>query len=119
MNLKEQGAFGASLARNASKIKEDRAIAILRNGEKYFRRKVEDITDRISNLETERDSLLDMSPNDINSLVMATDFKAEEFYETEKRLTLQIREARVELEEMQTRYKHLFGEKPVATPATS
>lgn len=111
------GAFGASLLRNASKIKEERALTILRNGEKYFRRKVEDLTDRIGNLEVERQALLDMSPTDINSLVLATDFKADEFYDTERKLTMQIREARVELEEMQTRYEFLFGKKQPAVTA--
>lgn len=108
----QKGAFATSLLRNASKIKEDRALAILRNGEKYFRRKVEDIQDRITNLETERDSLLDMSPTDINSLVLATDFKSDEFYEIIRKLTLNIREAKVELEEMKKQYEYLFGSKP-------
>jgi hypothetical protein len=109
-NLKEQsGAFASSLLRNASKIKEDRALAILRNGEKHFRRQVEDIQDRIANLQSERDALLDMSPTDINSLVLASDFKAEEFYNTIRKITLSIREARVELEEMQAQYQWLFG----------
>lgn len=103
------GAFAGSLLRNASKIKEDRALTILRNAEKYFRRKVEDLTDRIGNLEVERQALLDMSPTDINSLVLATDFKADEFYDTERKLTMQIRECKVELEEMQRRYEYLFG----------
>jgi hypothetical protein len=108
------GAFASSLLRNASKIKEDRALTILRNAEKYFRRKVEDITDRIGNLEVERAAQLDLSPTDINSLVLATDFKADAFFDTDRKLTMQIRECKVELEEMQARYEFLFGiQKPI------
>lgn len=103
------GAFAGSLLRNASKIKEDRALTILRNAEKYFRRKVEDLTDRIGNLEVERQAQLDLSPTDINSLVLATDFKADEFYDTDRKLTMEIRTCKVELEEMQERYNFLFG----------
>jgi hypothetical protein len=114
---KVPGALAASLLRNSSKIKEDRALAIVRTAEKYFRRKVEDIQDRITNSITERDNLLDLSPTDINSLVLATDFKADQFYDSVRRITLAIREAKVELEEMQAQYENLFGAKqtPQAT----
>ncbi len=104
------GAFSGSLLRNSSKIKEDRALSIVRMAEKFFRRKVEDIQDRITNLKTERENNLDMSPTDINSLVLATDFKADKFYEDDRKITLAIREATVELEEMEKRYNYLFGE---------
>lgn len=111
------GAFAASLLRKNSQIKGDRALAILRLAEKAFKRSVEDVYDKIFQLETDRDSLIDLSPTNADSLVMAGDFDATKFYETEKRLTLKIRECRVELEEMTLRYQHLFGKKlePQAT----
>lgn len=104
-----KGAFGASLLRNASKIKEDRAITILRSAERFYRRKVEDLSDKISDLETARSAALDLSPTDINSLVLASDFKSDEFYGNDRKFTMSIRETRVELEEMRARYEFLFG----------
>lgn len=104
-----KGAFGMSLLRNASKIKEDRAITILRSAERYYRRKVEDLSDKISDLDTARSAALDLSPTDINSLVLASDFKSDEFYANDRKFTMAIREAKVELEEMKARYEFLFG----------
>lgn len=113
---KAKGAFAGSLLRNASKIKEDRAITIQRNAERFYKRKVEDIEAEIQDLETERASQLDMSPTDINSLVLASDFKAEQFFETDMKLTLKIREAKIRLEEAKDRYNYLFSE---PTPAVA
>lgn len=112
-NLKAGGAFGASLLRNAGKIKADRAESIIRSAERVYRRKIEDIQAEIDDLETGRTALLDMSPTDINSLVLASDFKAEDFYKTDSSLTLQIREAKIRLEEGQKRYAFLFGGVPI------
>lgn len=112
-----KGAFGMSLLRNASKIKEDRAITILRSAERFYRRKVEDLSDKISDLETARSAALDLSPTDINSLVLASDFKSDEFYANDRKFTMAIREAKVELEEMKTRYEFLFG--PFATSSAT
>jgi|SRR5882672_8673563 len=109
-NLKDlKGAFTESLLRNASKIKEDRAITILRSAERLYRRKVEDIQAEIDDLETGRQAQLDLSPTDINSLVLASDFKSEDFYETDMKLTLKMREAKIRLEEAKARYQYLFG----------
>lgn len=110
-----KGALGASLARNSKQIKLDRAMTIHRTGEKEFRRRIEDLEDRVVNIQQERDSLLDMSPDDVNKLTIGTDFRAPEFYEAVRKFTLQIREAKVELEEMRAQYEYLFGQKiPVA-----
>jgi hypothetical protein len=117
---KAQGKFASSLLRNSSKIKEDRAITIFRNAERFYKRKVEDLEARIQDLETERDSQLDMSPTDINSLVLASDFNAEKFYDTDMKLTLEIREANIKLEEARKRYNELFTNVKLApAPAPS
>ncbi len=104
-----KGAFGLSLLRNGAKIKQDRAITILMSSERYYRRKVEDLVDKIRDLQTARSGALDLSPTDINSLVLASDFDSAEFYAEDRKFTLAIREARVELEEMRARYEFLFG----------
>lgn len=104
-----KGAFGQSLLRNAAKIKQDRAITILMSSERVYRRKVEDLQDKIRALSTARSGALDLSPTDINSLVLASDFDSDEFYAQDRKYTMAIREAKVELEEMKARYEFLFG----------
>lgn len=108
---KMEGEMAESLLRNAGKIKEDRALTVLRMAEKFYRRRVEDIKERIENLTIEQSNRLDMSPDDINTLKVAADFDAEAFYNKDKQLTLSIREAKVELEEMEARYNRLFRKK--------
>lgn len=112
-----KGALGQSLARNSKQIKLDRAMNIHRTGEKEFRRRIEDLDDRIINLSQERDSLLDMSPDDANKLTIGTDFRASEFYEAVRKFTLQIRETKVELDEMKAQYEYIFGQK-IGTAST-
>lgn len=112
-----KGAFGLSLLRNASKIKEDRAITILRSAERFYRRKVEDLSDKISDLETARAAALDLSPTDINSLVLASDFKSDEFYTSDRKFSISIRETQIELDVMKARYEFLFG--PFVTSAAA
>jgi len=104
-----KGSFGASLLRNASKIKEDRAIQLYRSAERFYRRQVEDLQASIDDLETSRLSLIDLSPNDVNSLVLATDFESDKFYAKDLKITLEIREKRIILEEANKRYLELFG----------
>jgi hypothetical protein len=111
---KATGAFAASLLRNASKIKEDRALAIYRSAERVYRRKVEDLQAEIEDLKTSRLSLIDLSPTDINSLVLATDFKSDDFFEKDMRITLEIREKQIRLDAAAARYEELFGAKSPA-----
>ena len=103
------GALAQSLLRNASKIKEDRALAILRVAERYYKRRIEDLKDKIVDLEAVRENRLDMSPDDINTLKVASNFDAEKFFVEDEKDTLIIRETRIRLEELESRYNYLFG----------
>lgn len=109
-----QGALMNSLTRNAGQVRKERAEMINRGGEKYYRRKIEDLKSDKEELVAARDAALDMSPSDINKIVTAASFNAEEFCEKDMQMTMQIREITVKLEEFEKRYEFLFGQ-PVGT----
>ena len=69
-----KGAFAESLQRNNKKIREDRAIAITEDAQLIYKREVEDMEIQIKQIKRERDQMLDLSPTNADSLVLATDF---------------------------------------------
>mgnify|MGYP003553588252 CR=1 FL=1 len=103
-----KGAFVGSLVRNNKKIREDRAIAIAESAEMMFKRKVEDTQLKLKQMKRDRDAMLDLSPTDANSLVLASDFKADEFVEKDIKLGIDIRNLEIMLEVAEKRYAHLF-----------
>lgn len=102
------GAFMSSLVRNNKQIRTDRAIAIAESAEMIYKREVEDIQMRIKQMKRERDNMLDMSPTNAQSLVLATDFDAKAFTSKDIELGIQIRNLEIKLEIAQRRYKELF-----------
>lgn len=107
--LSPTGAFLESLKRNNRKIREDRALAISEDVHLLFKRMVEDIQMRITRMKRERENMLDLSPTDAQSLVLASDFNAEIFVQTDIDLGVKIRNEEIKLEIAQRRYKYLFG----------
>ena len=105
------GAFIASLKRNNSKIREDRAIAIAESAEMIYKRTVEDLEMSIKGMKRDRENMLDMSPTDAQSLVMASDFDAVDFTKKDIDLGVKIRNAEITLEIAKDRYAILFGKK--------
>lgn len=103
-----KGAFVESLKRNNSKIKEDRAIAIAEAAELIYKREVEDLGIQIKQMKRERDAMLDLSPKDANSLILASDFNAKEFVNKDLELGVKIRNLEIKLEIAQARYNELF-----------
>lgn len=103
-----KGAFVGSLVRNNKKIREDRAIAIAEAAQMLYKREVEDTELKIKQLKRERESMLDLSPTDAQSLVLATDFDAKKFVEKDIEIGVKIRNLEIVLEIAQKRYSHLF-----------
>lgn len=103
-----KGAFVDSLKRNNKKIREDRAISIAEEAELTYKREVEDLNTQIKKLKRERDSLLDLSPTNADSLVLASDFNAKEFVAKDIEIGLKIRNLDIKLEIASTRYTTLF-----------
>ena len=103
------GAFVASLKRNNKQIRDDRADAIAKSARLKYKRTIEDLEFEIDAMKTDRENMLDMSPSNAQSLIVASDFKADEFVRKDKELSLQIREKEIELEISRKRYEVLFG----------
>lgn len=103
-----KGAFVESLKRNSKQIKSDRALAIAEDAETEMKRRIEDLIRDIRKLERERESRLDMSPDNVTSLKLATEFDASQFVyaELEYGEKLFIMSRRLQI--LQERYNYLF-----------
>ncbi len=106
--LKTEGAFVASLKRNNKQIKDDRATAIADMAQMRYRRQVEDMEMEIKCMRRDRDNMLDLSPDNTQSLMVAKNFNDAEFVKRDLELGIKIRNAEIALEIADTQYKHLF-----------
>lgn len=105
---KIEGSFYANLARNNSKIRGDRAIAITEDAQLLYKREVEDMELRLKKLNRERESMLDLSPTTADSLILASDFNAESFVKKDIDLGVQVRNLEIAIGIAKTRYQYLF-----------
>lgn len=103
-------ALAATLSRNTSQIKADRASEISELLEIEAKRKVEDIDREVKQLERRRKSSLDLSPDNTYSIMKVKDFEPKDFMDVYTNLGLQIREAKVRLNIAKQAYNELFGE---------
>jgi hypothetical protein len=103
------GAFVASLKRNNAKIRADRATAIAEDTQLVYKRKIEDLELSIKKMQRNQENMLDLSPTDAQSLVLANEFDSQAYADTDVNLGLKIRNAEIELEIAQKRYAYLFG----------
>jgi hypothetical protein len=108
INEQQKGAFIQSLVRNNKKIREDRAIAIQEQAELLYKREVEDLQVKIKRLRRERENMLDMSPENATSLVLATDFDAEAFVKKDIEIGVELRNLEIKIDIASNRYKTLF-----------
>jgi len=105
------GAFMSTLTRNNKKIREDRAISISEDAELIYKRKVEDLETQIKRKKRDRDGMLDLSPTTADSLVLASDFNADNFVAKDLTIGLEIRNLEIALDIAKNRYEFLFGTK--------
>jgi len=105
------GMFVASLKRNNKQIRDDRAKAIAEDTEVLYKRKVEDLELSIRKMMREQENMLDLSPTNAQSLVLASDFNSAEYVDKDIELGLKIRNAEIKLEIARNRYNVLFGGK--------
>jgi hypothetical protein len=108
MTEEAMGAFNASLHRNNSKIRSDRANAISEDTQLIYRRKIEDIELNLTRLRRSQENILDLSPTDAQSLVLANDFDSNAFAETDMGIGIEIRNEEIRLEVSKARYGFLF-----------
>jgi hypothetical protein len=103
-----KGSFVESLRRNNSKIKQDRAAAIAEDAELIYKREVEDLEMQIRQIKRERNSMLDLSPTNTDSLVLASDFNSKAFVNKDLELGVKMRNLEIKLEIAKARYRELF-----------
>lgn len=105
----DNGAFLDSLKRNNKQIRDDRAQAIGEDAEMIYKRKIEDMEITIKRMVRDQDNMLDMSPDNAQSLKLASDFNAEEFATKDIELGKNIRNLQIVLNIAKKRYNYLFG----------
>jgi len=104
-----QGAFFSSLKRNNRQIRDDRATAIAEDTQLIYKRSIEDLELSIKKMQREQENMLDLSPTNAMSLVLASDFDSDEYARKDVELGVKIRNAEIKLEISRTRYGYLFG----------
>lgn len=109
-NEKLSGSFFESLNRNNTKIRGDRAIAITEDAQLLYKRELEDMEMKLKRLTRERESMLDLSPTSADSLILATDFNAENFVRRDVKLGVDIRNLEITIGIARERYNYLFVE---------
>lgn len=105
-----KGAFYSSLKRNNKQIRDDRALAISEDTEMIFKRKIEDLQTGVKRMKRELDNMLDLSPTNAQSLIVASDFDSQVFVEKHIELGVRIRNSEITLEIAKKQYNFLFGE---------
>lgn len=103
-----KGAFFDNLNRNNTKIKRDRAIAITEDAQLLYKRKLEDMEMQLKRLQRERDNMLDLSPTTADSLILASDFNADQFVEKDIEIGVKIRNLKITLDIATEAYNNLF-----------
>jgi len=108
-SIKEVGAFVSSLKRNNKQIRDDRATAIAEDTELVYKRKIEDLELSIKKMKREQENMLDLSPTNAQSLVLASDFDSDAYASKDVELGVKIRNAEITLEIARARFEYLFG----------
>ena len=108
MNEQGNGAFLDSLKRNNKQIRSDRATAISEDTELVYKRSIEDTEIQIRKMRREQENMLDLSPTNAQSLVLASDFDTNTYVQKDTELGVKIRNAEIKLDIATTRYNYLF-----------
>ena len=103
------GAFFDSLKRNNKQIRDDRATAIAEDTELVYKRSIEDLEIQIRKMKREQENMLDLSPTNAQSLMLASDFDHNVYVQKDMELGVKIRNTEIKLEIAKARYSHLFG----------
>lgn len=106
-----EGAFLSSLKRNNSQIRKDRAASIADVAQLKYKRAIEDLGMLIKNQKRDQENMLDMSPTNAQSLIVASDFDADSYVAKDLKLGVDIRNNEIKLQVAIDRYEYLFGER--------
>lgn len=103
------GAFITSLKRNNKQIRDDRGTAIGEIAELTYRRKIQDMELDIKQLTRKRDNMLDLSPTNAMSLMVADEFDATKFVAEDIAILTDRRNLQIKIDLAKESYKELFG----------
>jgi hypothetical protein len=103
-----KGKFFENLKRSNRQIKSDRALSIAEDAEMAYKRKVEDLEREVKRVNRDRANMLDLNAKDANSLIVASDFSADQFVTKDIELGLKLRNLEIQLEVAKASYKNLF-----------
>jgi len=106
--VEAKGAFIVSLKRNNKQIRDDRAAAIGEDTELLYKRQMEDLDVNLRRMRREQENMLDLSPHDTHSLVLASDFDSAEYVAKDITLGVKIRNEQIKLDIARERYQYLF-----------
>jgi hypothetical protein len=109
VNSEPVGAFFANLNRNNKSIKRDRAVAIAEDAQLLYKREIEDLEVQRRKLQRERQNMLDLSPTNADSLVLASDFNAKAFVEKDIEIGVKLRNIEIKLDIAKKSYDELFA----------
>lgn len=109
MTEETKGAFAESLKRNNKQIRNDRAQAIVEDTELVYKREIEDIELCLKKMKRERENMLDLSPTNAQSLMLASDFDSKAYVEKDLELGVKIRNTEIKLEIAKKQFEYLFG----------
>ena len=104
-----EGAFFSSLKRNNKQIRDDRATAIAEDTQLVYKREIEDLDLSIKKMKREQENMLDLSPTNAQSLILASDFDSNTYTKKDIELGVKIRNAEITIEIAKKRYDYLFG----------
>lgn len=107
--VQKEGFFFNSLKRNNKQIRDDRAISIAEDTQLVYKRKIEDLDLSIKKMKREQENMLDLSPTNAQSLILASDFDSSVYTEKDIDLGVKIRNAEITIEIAKKRYNYLFG----------
>ena len=103
------GKFAEALSRNSKAIKESRAASIIEDAELVYSRTLDDLKRTLKRKVREQDDILDMSPDNITTIINVKDFNADEFVKADVKLAREIQDIKEKIELLQARYDYLFG----------
>lgn len=110
MNMQDMnGAFYESLKRNNAKIRQDRAVSIAEDAQLMYKRSIEDLEHEIRKMKRELDNMLDLSPSNTQSLILASDFDPQAYVTKDIEISVKIHNLEKKFEIANQRYQYLFG----------
>lgn len=107
--VKTEPAFIGSLTRNNKQIKADRALSISEDTELVYKRLIEDLDIQIKKMKREQENMLDLSPTNAQSLILASDFDSNSYVNKDVELGVKIRNSEIKKEIAEKRFAYLFG----------